>query len=113
MAITNATFKTKMGQAPGDPMPALVMTCDLDASYVTGGYANFKATVLAACKAEVGTDISILHVAQNNVPGTPAVVVKYDRTNDKLVCYDWAGAQVANATDLSGIDQIELVIFYK
>ena len=116
MAITNGTFVAKMGQAPGDPAPAVLLTLDLDNNYPAGGYADFKATVIAAVKDDIGGgDIDILHVGQNNSPGDPAakVVPMYDRANDKLVCQDWAGAEHTGASDLSSVTGLELVIWYK
>lgn len=116
MAITNGTFVAKMGQAPGDPAPAVLLTLDLDNNYTADGYADFKATVLAAVSGQIGAgDIDIVHVGQNNSPGSAGAktLAMYDRTNDKLVCYDFAGAEHAGAADLSSVVGLELVIWYK
>lgn len=116
MAITNGTFVAKMGQAPGDPAPAVLLTLDLDNNYPAGGYADFKQTVLDAVGDTIGKgDITILHVGQNNSPGAAGAktLAMYDRANDKLVCVDFAGAEHAGAADLSSVVGLELVVWYK
>jgi hypothetical protein len=107
MALTNVTLKYQAGFAPGEPNYRDIVTLDLDASYPTGGYPEFNAAVAAV----IGPDKTIQHIAANNIPGSPAVIPMYDRTNDKLVCYDFAGAEVTNATDLQAVVGLELVIF--
>ncbi len=116
MAITNAAYADHAGAAPGNPQPSVVITLDLDASYpltADDGYADFKATVLAATDlaAAVGKDMTILSVQQNNFP--TAVLAKYDRALDVLKCYNEALVEYANASDLSGCVGLELVVFYK
>ena len=116
MAITNGTFVAKLGQAPGDPAPAVLVTLDLDNNYPAGGYPDFKATLLAAVKDEIGAgDIDILHIGQNNSPGSAAAksVPMYDRVADKLVCQDWAGSEHTGGSDLSSVVGLELVVWYK
>lgn len=111
MAITNAALAVASGGAPGQPQYDDIVTLDLDASYPnpgpTGGYADFYATTLAPI---IGKGKTVIAVRQNNSVGTTPVHVGYDRANDKLLCYDWAGAEIANGVDLSGVVGLELVI---
>ena len=111
MAITSITYKDKNGQAPGDPFGYVVVTLNLDATYPIGGYAGFKALVLAACKGYISTDITILNVEQNNFP--MAVWCTYDRLNDKLRCFDDALVEYIDTSDLHLATGLELVVFYK
>jgi len=107
MAITNVALQDKIGGAPGDPVFTDVVTLSLDASYPAGGYVGFTASV----EGQIGLGKTILEVNQNNVPGSPAVYVAYDRTLDALVCYVWAtGVEVAGGVNLSGVVGLELVI---
>ena len=64
------------------------------ASYVTGGeslplLANFG----------IGRVYAIVGAVASN--GTATLLLFWDRTNSKILWFDMAGAQVANATDLS------------
>lgn len=109
MAITNVAIASQSGGAPGNPEYTDIVTLDLDNSYPAGGYPDFNASV----KDAIGPDRTIMHVAQNNYPGTTKVEAKYDRANDKLVCFDGAFAEIAGAVDLSGVVGLELVITSK
>ena len=109
MAITNVAIASQSGGAPGNPEYTDIVTLNLDNSYVTGGYANFNASVAPV----IGPNRTIMGVTQNNYPGTTKCEAKYDRTNDKLVCYDAAFAEIANGVDLISVVGLELVITSK
>lgn len=67
-----------------------------DSSYPTGGTAGLAAA-LKALRKDQRDIVSVVD------EGVATNKIEYDKANDKLLCYVRAtGAQVANATDLSG-----------
>ena len=99
MAILNVALAAATGGAPGNPQYIDIVTLDLSAGYTAGGWADFSVSVQDA----IGKGKTIQTVVQNNIPGTPKVLVKYDRTTEALI-------EVAPAGDLSGVVGLELVI---
>lgn len=84
-------------------------TVTFDNSYVTGGE-PITPTILGASYAS--TILWMVVTAQRGVAGTVANAVQFDATNQKLLVFNTtAGAQTANATDLSLLicDYIALV----
>lgn len=63
------------------------------ASYATGGDAFTPANIA------MGKIDALLFETPTN--GTVILLVRFDRTNQKVKWFDLAGAEVANATDLS------------
>jgi len=83
----------------------------LDNSYpgTAGGYANFSDTV----KSALGSKITVLDIQQAgpvNITTTFYNLV-YNRATDRLMVLN-ANAHVANATDLSAIVNVELIVTY-
>lgn len=105
MAVTNVDLQIAAGGAPGQPMFVDLVQLDLDASYpaATGGY-----PIDDLLAAQVGTGRTFIGiVCQNNIPGV-AIWCAYDQVNGKLQCYDWAGAEIANGTNLAAVVNLEL-----
>lgn len=63
------------------------------ASYATGGDS------LPPEQLGLGTLDALLFEAASN--GTAAILLRYDYTNEKVMAFDMAGAEIANGTDLS------------
>lgn len=107
MAISNVALAAAIGGAPGNPQYIDIVTLDLSAGYTTGGWVDFSASVEAA----IGKGKTIRAIVQNNFPGTPKVLVTYDRAADTLLCHTEALVEVAPAGDLVAVVGLELVIF--
>jgi hypothetical protein len=95
--------------AGGGGMPSAPVFMDRisfpgDGNYTTGGTVAFEASF----RAKIGENRTIIDVIAGDCGNNKAV---YDRTNDKLkVLVGSTGAEVANATDLSGTTFNVLVI---
>ncbi len=63
------------------------------ASYATGGES------ISAAALKLGQVHVVLFEAASN--GTVIILLRYDYTNSKVKAFDMAGAEIANATDLS------------
>lgn len=95
---TAATLDSQTGQVPLNPTFVIRLSFVGDASYATGGSANFQAFVRAAVS---GRAVEVMDVIAgdcgDNVP-------YYDKTNDKLLTRVIStAAEVANTTNLSGV----------
>jgi hypothetical protein len=75
-------------------------------SNVVSTAGGVQVTAASTADTKMGLD-NIMHT------GAVPTLVGYDRTNDKLMCYDLAGAEAGSGADLSSVTGIELVILSK
>ena len=110
MAISAVALADSIGYNPGDPVFHYLVTLSLDASYPTGGYAGFNATLLTA----IGKGKTIQVVDQQNFPGTVKHIMKYNNATDKLQAFVYTtGVEAANTTDLSSMTGLKLLVIAK
>lgn len=74
---------------------------DGDAAYPTGGSVGFGSVFLLAASGKRLT-VNDVH-GYGLTAGDITHFVRYDKTNDTLLCYVLAGTEVPNATDLSAV----------
>jgi hypothetical protein len=117
MALANIAKADGIGGAPGQPTYVDRVTLDLDNSYTTGGYDLAEGTAdRTAFNAEIGAGRTILAMVQQGQQqeGTAGIHASYDYANSKLQVFDSAtGLELANATDLSNITTLALMVFSK
>lgn len=96
MALGTLTIVEQEKKSASAPLDCISVSFPGDASYPTGGTAAFTAFIRAGLK----RNVSIVGLIKNGATGVYTPI--FDKANDKLYVEDAAGAQVANATDLSG-----------
>jgi hypothetical protein len=96
MAIGTITEKTVAAQGNATPIFLKPVSFAGDGAYATGGTADFQASV----RADLGPALEVVEVI-SGIAGN--YIAQYDKANDKLLIRQISdGAEVANATDLSG-----------
>lgn len=91
MSVTNTTISAL--DSVGN-LRSTALQVALGAGYPTGGEPLLPSAFQLSQVKRVTTDLV--------TPITGIASVKYDRTNNKLLAYTTAGAEVANATNLTG-----------
>lgn len=105
MAVTNVSATAFGGIEPGAPLHAARIEIDPDASYPTGGY-EFQA-LLEAAEPKLRGITWIMGKSVHIGDGT--YFAKLDPVTQKILFYTSAdGLQVAAATNLAAIDNVEI-----
>ena len=105
MAIGAITVASDIAKAASAPLGVAELSFAGDGAYPTGGTANFQAAV----RTKMGRAVTVLGCIKSGACGVYTPI--YDKVNDKLYVEDAAGAQVANATDLSATT-FKLLVLY-
>lgn len=106
---STTTLGQQHGWSPTDAQITIsIASMTGDASYATGGYSDFKA--LVEQKTERGLE-SIVAVCGFGTGGGVRYDLKYNTSTSKLMVFVGStGAEVANATDLSGITFTHILV---
>lgn len=114
MAITNGALAGQSGLVSTSKVESnFRISFDLDASYATGGYTSFAATIKAITG--VGSRITIVDVQQTSMCG--GYKLWYDRANDALEVWQYPNAlgpatEVPAMTNLAAVTGCEMLVTF-